>query len=211
MPELRLSHLAYPVSALGPGQRLALWVAGCRLRCRHCITPELLDPAGGHAFSIDQVAQRILALPLTLDGITLSGGEPFDQASALSALLKRLRGERPDWSVLIFSGYPLTALQKRNTATQRLLEQTDILVAGPYVDTLPASHPLAASSNQKIHYLSERGQALQAVCDELPWDSANLGLSRSGADWLIGIISGERRQRIHRKLVLNTDSNAYVQ
>ncbi|MEM7016481.1 MAG: 4Fe-4S cluster-binding domain-containing protein, partial [Pseudomonadota bacterium] len=44
---INMARLAYPVTALGPGRRVVLWVAGCSLRCKDCITPELLDSEQG--------------------------------------------------------------------------------------------------------------------------------------------------------------------
>lgn len=201
---LRLSHIAYPVTALGPGKRVALWVSGCSLRCRNCITPELLDPRSGSSVTVRRVAARILDLPIPLEGVTLTGGEPFDQASALASVMDIIRVLRPEWSVLAFSGYPLDVLRKRGQPERRLLAHCDILVAGPYVASLPARHPLAASSNQQVHYLSARGRALGPRCDKLPFDRADLGLSRSGRDWLIGILSPHARSRIHDGLELDT-------
>lgn len=203
MPDavLRISHMAYPVTSLGPGSRVALWVSGCRLRCRGCITPGLLDPASGKPVGVAQVADRLLSLSTPVSGITLTGGEPFDQASALAELLDEIAPARPDWSVLAFSGYPLKSM--RSHASRALLANLDILIAGPYVDTLPRVHPLAASANQTIHYLSERGRRLEAQCDRLPFDHANLGMGSDTGDWLIGIISPNARSRLHRGLRLN--------
>jgi anaerobic ribonucleoside-triphosphate reductase activating protein len=109
--KLQLARMAYPVTSLGPGRRVALWVSGCGMRCRGCITPDLWDMAAGRAVEVDRVLQRILALDLPLDGITLSGGEPFDQPAPLGWLLRRVRAVRPDWSSLVFSGYPYPALK----------------------------------------------------------------------------------------------------
>lgn len=195
---LWVSHIAYPVTSLGPGSRVALWVSGCRLRCRGCITPELLDPASGKQVAVSRTAERLLSIPAPVSGITLTGGEPFDQAAALAALLDSVAKARPDWSVLAFSGYPLGSLT--GSAQRSLLAHVDILVAGPYVDSLPSIHPLAASANQQIHYLSERGRTLETRCDDLPFDSANLGVGADGNDWLIGIISPDARARMHGRL-----------
>ena len=81
--DLMLHSLAHPVTALGPGRRVALWVAGCPLRCPGCITPQLLEAGGGRAVAVDRLAERILHLEDDLDGITLSGGEPFAPCSCL--------------------------------------------------------------------------------------------------------------------------------
>jgi anaerobic ribonucleoside-triphosphate reductase activating protein len=191
--------LAYPVSALGPGQRIALWVSGCPLNCAQCISPALRDAASGKDIAVELLAQRLLRLPAELDGLSLSGGEPFAQAAALARLLDLVLPQRPLWNVLAFSGYPLASLQK-DPAARDLLARLDILIDGPYLPHRPAIHPLAASANQRVHYLSQRGQALQAQCEALPFDAANLGVG--GETRLIGIISVPARARLHRQLGL---------
>jgi len=197
--KLRLARLAYPVTALGPGRRLVLWVAGCPLRCPGCITPELQDPAAGRDVPVERLAQRILRLEPPLDGITLSGGEPFAQAPALAALWRQLRPQRPHWDLLIFSGHPLSQLRRRPEAAE-LLAHTDLLVAGPYRRERPGGHPLLASANQRLYALSERGEAMCAACTDPCAPRANLGLLPDQRGWLIGILDPEQRQRLHEGL-----------
>jgi anaerobic ribonucleoside-triphosphate reductase activating protein len=197
--KLVFSRLAYPVTALGPGRRLALWVAGCPMRCPGCITPELQDPAAGRAVPVERLAQRILALDLPLDGITLTGGEPFEQPAALAALWQRIAPERPHWDLMAFSGYTLGQLATRPQAAA-LLAVTDLLIAGPYRQGRPGQHPLLASANQRLHPLSERGAALEAACGRLAAPPANLGRLGGGGGWLIGILDPEQRRRLHRGL-----------
>ncbi len=124
---LRLAHIAYPETALGPGRRLALWVAGCPLDCNGCITPELQSLTAGKAISIESLAQRILALKPALDGVTFTCGEPFAQASALAQLWEQLAQLRPQWSLMVFSGFALAQL-RANPGASILLKATDILV-----------------------------------------------------------------------------------
>lgn len=205
--QLNLARLAYPVTALGPGRRLVLWTAGCLLRCQNCITPELLSPTSGQAIAVDRLAQHLLRLPLALDGITLSGGEPFLQAPALAHLCQILRPARPHWTVLAFSGYPLAYLQQ-HPANSGLLAQVDGLVAGPYQPQQAQAHPLLASRNQQLHYLSLRGQTeLKPAIAALPLQQANLGFHAQAdhspsapAPLLIGILSPETRQHLHQQL-----------
>jgi anaerobic ribonucleoside-triphosphate reductase activating protein len=191
---LCLARIAYPVTALGPGRRLALWVAGCPLRCPGCISPELQDPAAGRAVPVERLVRRILRLGPALDGVTLSGGEPFAQAPALAALWQGLAPARPHWDLLAFSGHTLAQLRARPEATE-LLAVTDLLVAGPYLREQPGGHPLLASANQRLHPLSHRGARLAAAAaGDTP--RANLGLG-GGRGWLIGILDPEARRRVH--------------
>ncbi len=197
---LRMSHLAYPVTALGPGRRLALWVAGCPLRCPGCITPELQPTDAGRSIPIARLAAHVLKLPMDLQGVTLTGGEPFAQARALADLWALLSAARPAWDLLVFSGHRLAELQARGLSSAALLAPTDILIDGPYLRTRPIVHPLRASANQRIHYLSKRGRALRGDCEARNPSLANLGIGRCDEGWLIGILDGDRRQRLHREL-----------
>ena len=84
---LALHSLAYPVTALGPGRRVVVWVAGCGLRCPGCITPQLWSRQSGRLVPVDRLADYMSRLAHPLDGVTVSGGEPFEQAEALGTLL----------------------------------------------------------------------------------------------------------------------------
>jgi anaerobic ribonucleoside-triphosphate reductase activating protein len=202
--ELKLYSLAYPVTALGPGRRVALWVAGCPLRCKGCITPHLLSADAGKSITVTRLAQHLLQLPLPLDGVTLTGGEPFAQAEALAALLSLVKGERPHWNVLTFSGFTLGQWQRGDSAQRRLLQQLDMLVDGPYLAGRPGRHPLTASSNQRLHLLTPRAQTLKPELDALSENTANLGINPQGEDCLIGIVDTQARRRLHRDLRLIT-------
>ncbi|HRZ47435.1 MAG TPA: 4Fe-4S cluster-binding domain-containing protein [Candidatus Paceibacterota bacterium] len=90
-----------------------------------------------------------------LEGVTFSGGEPFDQASALAVVARAARGM--GLSVFIFTGYPWEELQRSVDPGHRaLLEVSDLLVAGPYDRNLPCKHPLLASANQQLVFLTDR-------------------------------------------------------
>ena len=69
-----------------------------------------------------------------IGGVTISGGEPFEQAQAVSNMLQCIRTKRPDLSVFVFTGYEVEVLQEStDTYVQLLLEQIDILCCGPFV------------------------------------------------------------------------------
>ncbi|MDG4584359.1 MAG: 4Fe-4S single cluster domain-containing protein [Candidatus Competibacter sp.] len=198
--KLTVYAIAHPVTALGPGTRVALWVAGCPLHCPGCLTPHLWDAGAGAAVAVAQVAQAILAIPYPLDGLTLTGGEPFAQAEPLAELLEHLKAARPAWNVLCYSGYSLAGLRRWGAGSARLLAGIDVLVAGPYRERRPQTHPLAGSNNQRIHLLSVRGRALAPALDRVPPDALNLALGSDGQQWLIGVARGAARTAIHQAL-----------
>ena len=88
--------------------------------------------------------------------MTISGGEPFAQANELVELLNIIK-EKKDLGVIIYSGYTLQQLKNKNDSDiNKLLEFTDILIDGQYVDNLNDGISLRGSSNQKIHLLTNR-------------------------------------------------------
>src|SRR5687768_3431912 len=74
----------------GPGERAVLWVAGCLRRCPGCMKPDLFDFAAGETVSIEVIERWIENVP-RLNGLTISGGEPFEQAQPLAELARRVR------------------------------------------------------------------------------------------------------------------------
>ena len=156
----------------GPGRRAVVWVQGCSLSppCPGCINPGFLDLEGeAEEVSVDALADRILAID-GLDGVTFSGGEPFAHAEPLARLARRLRAQGLD--ITVFSGYPLRVLRSaRRPDYDALLQQVDLLVAGPYRSDLPASGALLGSTNQRLHFLTSRiGEADLAPLAESRWE-----------------------------------------
>lgn len=156
---LRVAELRYPVMALGPGRRLGLWVQGCHIGCRGCMSRSTWDPAGSAAESVAGVVADALSLvDDDLSGITISGGEPFEQASAvvafLDGFLERWTGPG-DLDVLGYTGLSESAARE---VSPSLVERLDALVCGPYLENHPSDHSLMGSCNQRVVTLSDRGR-----------------------------------------------------
>jgi anaerobic ribonucleoside-triphosphate reductase activating protein len=153
---LSVSRINEGTTVLGPGRRAVVWVRGCPLRCTGCIAEEDLPFDGGTPLPVGDLARRFNALPAAVTGVTISGGEPMAQAGALVALVDLLRSTR-DWSVMSYTGFTLEHLRRHGDAEQKaLLDRLDILVDGPYVRSAHAALRWRGSSNQRLHYLSER-------------------------------------------------------
>mgnify|MGYP001609705539 CR=1 FL=1 len=198
--ELTLFGIAYPVTSLGPGERVALWVAGCSKRCPGCITPQLLTARSGHVVSVDVLLSRLLALPAALHGVTISGGEPTDQAPAIAELAKKLRRRRSHWTFISYSGYTLAEV--RNDARRStILEAVDVLIDGPFAQRVAPTHPLAGSGNQVVQALTPRGAVLRDEMRRGNGTAFNLGVGAT-SDVLIGVSSIEQRRAVHRRLGL---------
>jgi len=163
---LRIGRVEHEVTVLGPGTRSVVWVAGCRLACPGCVTPELWDPEAGGVVAVERLADVLVAG--AVDGVTLSGGEPFEQAEALAALICHIRARRPGLSVMAYSGYTRRTLERRRDhGAAQLLAQLDLLVDGRYVRGRHAALRWRGSSNQTIHDLSGR-HAVDLAAPDVP-------------------------------------------
>ena len=159
MPMLSIAQVIPSTEAEGPGHRFAVWFQGCPLRCPGCCNPEFLPFNGGTPTSLnDLVAQldQARATTLSLEGVSLLGGEPFAHAEGAALFAKEVHGR--GLTVMIYSGYTLEELQSRDDpATRSLLEHCDLLVDGPYRRDLPETRRRwIGSTNQRVHFLSDR-------------------------------------------------------
>jgi anaerobic ribonucleoside-triphosphate reductase activating protein len=98
--------------------------------------------------------QRISDLGESIEGITISGGEPLQQPRPLLALLKKVRAHTP-LSILIFSGYTWEEIQGLPFGPE-ILAHCDVLIAGRYVASQRLAHGLLGSTNKRVHLLTER-------------------------------------------------------
>jgi anaerobic ribonucleoside-triphosphate reductase activating protein len=114
----------------GPGLRTTIFVQGCKRRCPGCHNPQSWPMTGGEVSDTEEV-KRQLAQRKMQAGLTLSGGEPFLQAEALTEIAKY--AHTLGWTVWAFSGFLLEELQQGTPAQKKLLRQVDVLVDGPFV------------------------------------------------------------------------------
>ncbi len=143
----------------GPGTRAVIWVQGCTLSCPGCFNPATHDTGVRQLVSVEELVAKILTIP-DIEGVTISGGEPFLQAEALVEFARRMQDA--DLGVLVFSGFSYETLsQSEDPAWKALLAVCDLLVAGQFVQELACSTAMRGSSNQTLHYLSGRYRGRQ--------------------------------------------------
>ncbi len=152
MKNIRVYAKETGVTTLGPGRRFCLWVQGCRQRCPGCISPMSQEEDGGRLIPANALAVEIALSGM--EGLTISGGEPFLQAAALADMIDMIHARR-DMGVIVYTGYTLERLREDPEA-QPLLERTDLLIDGPYIRELDDGRSLRGSSNQRALCLTER-------------------------------------------------------
>ncbi len=152
------------ISVLGPGKRFVLWVQGCNFSCPECIAPHTHDfGKSNFQMSVKEVYELILT-SRSIEGVTFSGGEPMEQAIALAELSIMLK-EKTSLSIMCYTGYKIEEL--RQPAQTEFLKYIDILVDGRYVDHLNLGQVWKGSSNQKIHFLTDRYKHLETSLDSI--------------------------------------------
>lgn len=148
----------------GPGIRYSIFVQGCSHGCPGCHNPESHSPNGGQLRSIEAILDGVRANKLTA-GVTLSGGEPFEQPHACAALATQLKSD--GYNIWAFTGYlyeDLLRMAQTNEDIARLLDSIDVLVDGPFVEELKSLElDWRGSSNQRVIDLAKTRQVGRIV------------------------------------------------
>jgi anaerobic ribonucleoside-triphosphate reductase activating protein len=150
---LRIHAIAAHSRSNGPGSRTVIWLQGCKPGCPGCYTPAMHDSAGGCTWDVDDLAVHIAATP-DIDGVTLSGGEPFEQPLGVLALLRQLR-ESSSMSVLIFSSYTRAEIEAKPLGWA-ILALCDVLVDGHLRVGQPGREGARDAASQHVWRLSQR-------------------------------------------------------
>ncbi len=139
----------------GPGCRFCIWTQGCSRRCKGCWQSGTWDFNGGEFVDVEKLYTEITNTK-GIEGVTFLGGEPFEQPEAVSLLAGMVK--KVSLSVVTFTGYYLEELiNLNNKHVNRLLENTDLLIDGPFVEELyDLSRPWTGSANQRYHFLTNR-------------------------------------------------------
>ncbi|GGB39728.1 radical activating enzyme [Sphingomonas metalli] len=197
MTTVSVSRLHFPVTALGPGRRAGLWLQGCSIRCPGCISVDTWEPGLG-TVPVAEVLDRLAAMAREADGLTVSGGEPFDQPDALAAVLAHWRAVSGS-STLVFTGRELDEVKGWLSDHPDLI---DALVTGPFRPDLPQTLALRGSDNQRIHALTAAGVGVLSY--DRPATAADrrldVAFDEQGHAWLAGIPARGEMARLRRAL-----------
>lgn len=178
-----IDRLYFPVTTLGPGERVVVWTCGCSKRCSGCANPELREARADAAIAPARLAAILndLAARTGVHRITFTGGDPLEQAAELASVLTAIRPAFDD--ILVYTGYTLEELEGIPDMPKELLflprqadddhpslqgsatcipqtteERTpliDVLIDGPYIEALnDGACGLRGSTNQRAIVLN---------------------------------------------------------
>lgn len=196
MTAINVSRIHYPVTTLGPGRRIGIWLQGCSIRCEGCISVDTWATDHGQT-TIESLVAAVEPWIDDAEGITISGGEPFDQPAALEVLLRAIRG-RTDVDVLVYSGHPFAKIV---AWLDRAPELIDAVMSEPYVASAPQTLSLRGSDNQVLHLLTARGRHRFSETQAAPATRKfDVMFDADGTVWLAGVPARDDVRRFREVL-----------
>ena len=168
---LRVHSFLESSSVNGPGQRAVIWLQGCSIGCPRCWNPSTHLRSGGSEWAVEKILAwlDLVRSRIEISGLTISGGEPLEQAPGLVQLVEGVRDQFPDLSIGLFSGYGETELDRgsylcfpsaiaveKRELWRRIRRTLDFAVLGRYNTLAPSNDPLITSRNQRLRLYSSR-------------------------------------------------------
>lgn len=183
--EISLSRVHFPVTTLGPGRRVGIWMQGCSIRCPGCISSDTWAKKMPET-TVGELLVRVGPWLQSCDGVTISGGEPFEQPAALGQLLRGIR-EVSGANILVYSGKTFSELAEEPPVTAGLI---DCLISEPFELNSPQTKYLMGSDNQQMTCLTPLGRTVFSPLNRLADGSdrrMDVMFDEDGVVWLAGI------------------------
>lgn len=162
---MQIDRFYYPTQTLGFGNRISIWTVGCPRKCKGCSNPELQSSNPSKDIPIKDIIGAITGFN-DVDGLTITGGEPFFQTEELYSLLAECR-KIINGDILVFTGYTLESI-KADVSMSKCLNFIDILIDGEYIEELNDNVGLRGSANQNIIILNEKYSGRYADAEKWP-------------------------------------------
>ena len=148
-----VERILCPIVTLGPNKRLVLWTKGCTKACKGCISPEMADTGDAKPVAVSEIYRIIENVFKSegFEGVTISGGDPFEQLPELLELVKMLRRITDD--ILVYTGFVWDEFSKTLSpeTIDDITRNISVLIDGPYIPERNKSGlALRGSDNQNI-------------------------------------------------------------
>ena len=148
---IRLAGIAENSLVNGKGLRKVFFSQGCSHHCEGCFNQHTWEFAGGRMFDMDELVQKVKDEPF-LDGVTFSGGDPFQQADKFAYLAKKLH--EANINIWAYTGYTFEELMKlaqTNPHIKEMINDVDVIVDGRFMkDKMSENLKYCGSSNQRV-------------------------------------------------------------
>jgi anaerobic ribonucleoside-triphosphate reductase activating protein len=198
---LRVSRVHFPVTTLGYGTRLGIWVQGCPLACPGCMSVDTWAADAGTEVSVAELAGLWReAVAAGASGVTISGGEPLEQLGGLGSLIEAIAQVRADltdeygltWQlphreldILLYTGYEPAEF---SPAQRQVVGRADAVITGRFKIGAPTALIWRGSANQQLTWYTDLGRRRYApMADHAPARAPMQVIQADGNVWLIGV------------------------
>lgn len=155
---------AYKISRVnGPGKRFTLWTQGCSKGCVNCFNPETWNNKNNIVLSTSEIFEMIK--DFELEGVTITGGDPFEQEEELLELLILISSLSLSKGVIVFTGFTYDEIRE-NKIREKCCDYIDVLIDGRYEDNNRVTDCFKGSSNQNIIYFSSKIKEEELIMDQ---------------------------------------------
>jgi len=145
-----MAHIESHTHIYGPGTRFAIWLQGCTLGCKGCWNTHMWPHKDKTLLDREELYQKIVNTP-EINGVTLLGGEPLEQAGNTLWLIKMLK-EKTSLTIVVYTGFKQSELEAKGYWSA-LYENSDLIISGRYQQSLRNTYlRLRGSTNQKLIY-----------------------------------------------------------
>ena len=149
---MNIAHIEETSLIYGPGIRFVIWTQGCSIHCKDCWNKDMWSFETKNKIPVTRLFNKILEVS-NIEGVTILGGEPFDQYEELLDLVKLIR--KTDLSIIVYTGYEINELKQ--TKQTEIFKYIDILITGRYISKYKTMNGgLIGSSNQKIVFFTNK-------------------------------------------------------
>lgn len=174
---MMIDRVLFPITTLGPGNRIVIWTIGCEKHCPSCANEELWAKNDDKNVEVHTFFETFTETfsKVQFDGITITGGDPLEQKDEILELLPLLKSICSD--ILLYTGYTLEEVSEKFGASgmKQLAQNVSVLIDGRYIEELNDNKvPLRGSTNQRIMFFDssiqrkyeqylEQGRKIQSV------------------------------------------------
>ena len=211
---LRVARKKTLCNVLGPGTRSVIWFYGCSKRCLGCIAKTMNETDEYELYTPEQLAEWVFSndrVEGRIEGVTLSGGEPFEQPADLLGQFLEIVRRNSKLSVLSYTGYRYEQLNKdeKNHVT---LQYVDVLIDGEYRIDQDSGTLWRGSANQRFHFLTKRYRSEAEVWNSTFERPVEIELDLQGKLLVSGVPSKEFIDKLTTELHkrgVDTDFSQY--
>lgn len=187
---MNIAEIVNSSEIYGPGNRFVIWVQGCSLRCKGCWNSEMHSKEPNKKMSVESIFKRIQETE-NIEGITILGGEPLQQAEPILSLARKAKG----WglTIMLYTGYEMKEI--RNKAAKELLDLSDIIIMGRYIhEKRSINLKWRGSTNQQIIFNNIKYE--KKFENEIEENQAEIHISDDGEITVIGYPDEELRRAV---------------